>query len=572
MQGVTNDMSALEVADKALDDNTEMAPKNLADFPPEILLQIIKECLLLPARKIEPELGPFGHHLRHEYKFLLGGAVRDLTLVNRRFRSFTAPYLFKSICIDDAAECVRQDKLRQTYKALVGLPTWEWLRHMEKFTISLGRTPNQHFPDAGQKFIEMLNYMQSPETMRYVLETSEATYTVLNDVKNVLLKFRRCGFDFFVFRVRQLELSCVWGGHGWDFQFMTWPYLNTERLWLDYNTAELRPECLNLEKLRNLEYVMHRAQPMNFFLSGTEVEQFEGLTAPDGRRPPKLRQLCHTMKQVKHLALCGVLTGPVTEIAPLIRDMRSLEQLDITDQQAVTDDDIYNLREEMLHPTSHIDWAMKHSRLLREHRHNVDRIEAATVFFTTIPSLQRICFVRDQIGTFYHAVRDAETGALERVEEGGTVKEQYRYLQYGSAAAAWRCGFPNRLGYNLWDRARPGGSSWCTTERAFWLNPAYLAGDESVVPDDLRFDVALRREYGVMPPEAAERLAEFDAKFEKRWRRREEERRRDRYIRNQQRARDRAQKAKAEKGKMVQAPLNGAQGRNQSQALETGGA
>lgn len=540
MEAVTNNVSALQLTsnDAGIQDHSVQRHLTLLSLPTEIHLKIIEQCLLDRPRKPKPEWTPLGRHVRRDDRKLLGGSLRDLTLVNCYFRQLTAPYLFESICISDNSEATKQDSLREHHKHLVGLPTYEWLRHMKKFTISLGRSPNPHHAYAGDDFIQMLNYMQWPTTMRYVLETQHATYTVLNDVRRILLKYRRQGWDFEVFKVRQLELSCPWGSHCWDFQFLTWPYMNTERIWLDFNPGHLKPQSLALERLRNLEYVMHRAHPVRFFDTGIERDEFQSFNAPDGPRPPFLRQLGHTMKHIKHLALYGALKGPVTDIAPLLRDMRSLEQLDITNQQAITEDDIHGIAV-MLHPYPEIDWAMKHSLLLRTHRHDVDREKAATVFFETLPSLKRICLVQDQIGVVYRAVRSNEEtaggggGALERIEEVETIRERFRYLKYSSNnnTAVWRCGFPNKLGYKLWDRLE--GCSWCTTEEAFWFNPAWQTGDRSVVPHNLRFDVAEAAQYGVMSPEAAERIAQLDARIEERHRRERERKRRDAFIRSQ---------------------------------------
>ncbi|KAF3765586.1 hypothetical protein M406DRAFT_68011 [Cryphonectria parasitica EP155] len=520
MEDISHSLAAIK-----LDPTNADAPDELSlmDLPVEVQLKIIRHCLNDVPRRSKPDNGILGRHVRRDERVLLGGSLRDLTLVNQHFRRLTAPILFQSICINDASEATREDKLRDTHEALVGLPTYNWLQHMEKFTISLGRTPNPHKPYAGQDFIELLSYMQWPTTMRYVLEKQDPTYTVLNDVRSLLLKWRRWGMDFLVFKVRQLELSCPWGSHSWDFQFLTWPYLNMERLWLDYDTHDLRPQSLALEKLRNLEYVMHRAHPTSFLKSDIEVDVFKGLTAPDGRRPPKLRQLCHTMQQVKHFALCGLLKGPVTEIAALVRDMRSLEQLDITDQQAISDDEVHASTEQMLHPISEIDWAIKHSRCIEKHPKNIDRAAAATVFFNTLPKLQRICFVRDQIGTFYHAIRDENTGALDRVEKGEMIQERHRYLCYPEHSSVWRCGFPNRLNYDLWGRTQ--NRFRFPTEYAFWLNPAYLAGDESAVPPHLRFAIALKEVFGTMPPEEEERIARLNAHWAQRDRQDEERRR-----------------------------------------------
>lgn len=530
MEFLTSTISALQLNDDGTVLPDHQRHLTLLDLPSEIHLKIIEQCLLDAPRKLELEWTPLGRHTRRDDRKLLGGSLRDLTFLNHYFRQLTAPYLFENICISDDSKATKEDKLRENHQYLMSLPAYKWLQHMKKFTISLGRTPNPHQAYAGDDFIHMLNYMQWPTIMRYVLETQHVTYTILNDVRHILLKYRRHGWGFEVFKVRQLELSCPWGSHRWDFQFLTWPYLNTERIWLDFNTDHLKPQSLALERLRNLEYVMHRAHPVRFFDTGLEREQFQGFIALDGRRPPFLRQLGNTMKHVKHLALCGVLKGPVTEVAPLLRDMRSLEQLNITTQQAITEEDIHRI-DKMLHPYPEIDWAIKHSRLIRAHRHNIHPVKAATVFFETLPSLKRICLVQDQIGVVYQAVRDEETGALERMEEVETIKERFRYLKYSTNTAVWRCGFPNKLDYKLWDRLE--GCSWCTTEEAYWLNPAWQAGDRNVVPQTLRFDVAERAQYGVMSPEATEMIARLDANIEERHRRDAERKTRNAFIRNQ---------------------------------------
>lgn len=509
------------------DESQNDFPSTLMDLPTEIHLAIVEYCLLAPHHIPEPEWTPEGRHVHRDRRRLLGGSLRDLTLVSKYFRTLTAPYLFESICISDNSTATKEDKLRRSHEQLVDLPTYEWLHHMKKFTISLGRTPNPHHSYGGQDFIEMLNYMQWPTTMRYVFETKLVPFTILNDVHHLLKKWRRFGMDLMIFKVRQLELSCVWGSHNWDFQFLTWPYLNTERIWLDFDTDHLIPESLALDRLRNLQYVMHSAHPNGIFYTHADLDKFQGFAAPDGRRPPFLRQLGNTMRHVKHLALCGVLKGRVTEIAPLLRDMRSLEQLDITDQQAITQEEMYRIRA-MVHPISDYDWAMKYSALIRHHPNNIDRIVAAETFFETLPNLQRICFVRDQIGVIYKALRDEDTGAIERIDKVEEIRERFHYLKFESNnSAAWRCGFPNRLGYKLWDRA---GDSWCRADFAFWVDPAWLAGDASVVPHHLRFEVAERVVFGSTSPEGEERMAWLEAKNAERVRRRGERRRRDAFI------------------------------------------
>lgn len=439
------------------------SPPTLVGLPPEILLQIIHECFLDWPPNLEPERTPEGRAIRRDSHTsrLLRGSLRDLTLVNRQFRALAAPYLFESLCISDISSSPKEDKLGSTHQQLKELNAYGLLQHVRKFTISLGCPPDRF--SAGQEIMEILSYMQWPTTMRYIVEES-ASLTVLRDVHRGLTS----GRDFEVIKVRQLELSCVPGSHKWDFQFLTRPYVNTERIWLDFNTDNLKPgpDSLALDRLRNLEYVMHRAHPVGPFNTRSEKFRFQSFTAPDGPRLPFLRQLGNTLKHIRHFALYGLLRAPVTEIAPLICDMRSLEQLDITDQPAIIGlEQLISQCSISLHPTAEFDWAIKYSVLSRYHPRNVDRIEAATVFFTTLPNLVRICFVRDQIGVIYQAVRDEATGTLERVDKIGTIQERFRYLKpQGMNSAVWRCGFPNRLDYSLWGCA---ADSWCRADEAF---------------------------------------------------------------------------------------------------------
>lgn len=537
MERLAYDLSVIGLSDEPEEHraNRSRPQISLSTLPTEILMRIIEQCFLDPTRVAEPQWTPEGRHVPRDSRRLLGGSLRDLTLVSRQFRALTAPLLFESICICDNSASTKEDKLRTTHEQLVRLPTYEWLRHMKKLTVSLGRHPNPYPTYAAQDFVQMLNYMQWPSTMRYVLERAVAQYTILNDVRHLLTKWRRSGMVFEIFKVRQLELSCVWGSHCWDFQFLTWPYVSVERLWLDFNTMQLSPGSLLLDRLRNLEYVMHRAHPIGVFNTRAELNNFQGFSAPDGRRPPLLRQLGNTMRHVKHLALYGVLKGPVTMIIPLIRDMHSLEQLDITDQQAVTQEDIHSIRE-MAHHLPEFDWAIKHSRLIREHADNVDRIEAAIAFFTALTNLQRICFVRDQIGTVYRAERDDETGKLHHVVESGTVRERFRYLRPSiHNSAVWRCGFPNRLGYSLWNHVAA-ADSWCRADEAFWLEPAPLTGSERGAADashHLRSDRAHHDSSGISTLQEHENLSRFNARHKERTRKRRKQKRRDAFIRGQ---------------------------------------
>ncbi|KAJ4413428.1 hypothetical protein N0V82_008551 [Gnomoniopsis sp. IMI 355080] len=511
------------------------APTALLDLPVELHWKIADECIFHPIVNPKPKIDGRGRHGGRGFakRYLRCGSLRQLTLVNKYFRELTAPYLWESICIDDRATATIEDKLQNTHKEL------NCLRHrfeyMKKLTVSLGRAPNPPRPYGGEDFIEMLRTMQDIETMRYVMESEFSTYTILPAVKKHLIKYLRGDihhYPLYIFKVRQLELSCPWGSHNWDFGHLTWPYFRLERLWLDFNVGAVQISGLAIESLPSLKYVMHRAHPVTYFASGHELDAFTGFTLEHSWRGPYLTQLADCMPHVKHFALCGVLKSPVTDLAPMLSGMISLEQLDITDEQAVTGADIESIRD-MWHPTPDVDWAMKHSHLVDTHRNNVDRTKAANIFFNTISSLQRICFVRDQVGDLYHATRDAYSGELEGVEKSETITEAYRFLRYNYNQAIWRCGFPNHLNINLWDRL-DGGCEWIRSEDAFWLNPRYHTGDETVIPHQLWWDISEHEHFGTMLPEIAEKLDKWIAKQVTLDRERAEMRKRDAYIRNQQ--------------------------------------
>lgn len=335
---------------------------------------------------------------------------------------------------------------------------------MKKLTISLGRTPNPPRPYSGEDFIEskpevpqtcahdanlhvVLRVLQDIETMRFVMESGFSTYTILPAGKNHLVRYLRGDIHhrpLHVFKVKQLELSCPLGGHNWDFGHLTWPYFRLERLWLDFNIGSVRTASLALDSLPSLEYVMHRAHSVTSFVWAHGLDAFEGFTREDSWRGPYLTQLSDCMPHVKHFALCGVLKGPVTDLAPMLSGMISLKQIDITDEHAITSTDIESISK-MWHPAPNVDWAMKHSYLVNKHRNNVDRTKVAIVFSNQIPSFQRVCFVRDQVGTLYHAICDIQSRELDSADEGETITEAYRFLRYNPNPAVWRCGFPSHL-------------------------------------------------------------------------------------------------------------------------------
>lgn len=505
LENLINDASALK-----LDGPEKFTKKKLGlmDLPTEVHIKIVELCLRHPVRDPGPRRGPLGRNAPKYQGKLLGGSVRELCFVDRYWRDLTAPYLFERICVNDLCESSIEDYLRDTYKRMQNATTHRWLQYTQRFTISLGRMVDPPKLGHEENFINLLNYVQTPHTVRYALEQKETSYSILPTLRTLFNRYHRNGVELQIFKPRQLEFYCYWGEHTFDFQFLAWPYVNVERIWLDYNIDHIRADSLCLDRLRNLEYVMCRSYPINFFYNEFEMDQFKGYTASDGGdRPPKLQQLAGTLRHLKHFALCGPLFGPVTGIAPLLADMESLEQLDITDQQAICDDQIHE-DADIWHPNEEIEWAMKHTDWLSKHPNNVDRIEAATVFFTTLPKLQRICFVRDQVGVFYHAIRDHD-GGLERVEKGETMQERFHILKYERNSPAWRCGFPNVLNYNLRDQP----VNALRADYVFWRNPDYLAGDKSVIPEALQWVNAMEEYvYGAARPMS---IQEYQAHMER---------------------------------------------------------
>ncbi|ROW08580.1 hypothetical protein VPNG_06164 [Cytospora leucostoma] len=456
---------------------SDKLPLSLMDLPTELHLEIIEICLLHRPRSGNPNQIYMDSRLR-----LRGGSVRDLTLVNRYFRDLTAHHLFKSICINDKSEATRQDLLMDSMKAMKRLRTSILLKHTQKFTISMGRTPQPHHGFIEKEFINTLDYIRPP-IQRFVLERSTTRWPFLQKVRKIWNERQSYGMPHLIMNTKQLELSAPWG-YTYDFQFLTQPYIHMERLWLDFNPMWLRPQSLNLSRFAHLEYVMVRSYPYtNCDLAGSH-----------GFDDPRLGELAQTLPHLKHFAMCGVLDEPIRNIVHHLRPMKSLEQLDITDQQHVGADQIISV-EEMMHPIDSIDKAMCHSMLIRQHPDNMDRVEAATMFFTALPSLKRICFVRDQIGTMYHAVRD-EAGGVDRVEERETITERRRYLS-SENIKVWLCGFPNVLGQELFDSRDLEDYPTLSSRKAFWLDQRYIDGDESVIPDDLQWDVCMKQEYGV---------------------------------------------------------------------------
>ncbi|KUI59369.1 hypothetical protein VP1G_06637 [Cytospora mali] len=453
-------------------------PLTLMDLPTELHLEIIDICLLHPA-KVYP-----GPSILMERK-LIGGSVRELTMVNHYFRDLTAHHLFKAICINDMSETTLQDLLLNSMKAMHRLSTSILLKNTDKLTVSLGRTPQAHHPYIEHEFISTLDFVR-PQTQRFVMEKETAQWSFLHKVKKVLKQWQSNGMPCFILNTKQLELSAPWGHH-FDFQFLTMPYIHMERLWLDFNPEWLRPDSLDLSRFKHLKYVMIRAFPRS------QGENHNDKYSFNKTNRAKVGHLARTLPHLKHFAMYGLIRGPVTKLAYFLAPMKSLEQLDITDEQPVSFDRIIAVQE-MQHPVEAIDKAMCQSKLVRESKLNTDRIEAATVFFTAMPSLKRICFVRDQVGTMYHAIR-GEDGVLERVEEGETITEKRRYLLMDNVKQ-WRCGFPNVLGYNLFEADDVAYYRTLKSEKAFWMNQAFLDGDVSVVPPELEWKRCLWQEYG----------------------------------------------------------------------------
>ncbi|KAK7707137.1 hypothetical protein SLS64_007346 [Diaporthe eres] len=415
----------------------------LMDLPTELHLDIVEICFMFN--------GWGDNHNANRDKRYIGGAVRELTLVNQYFRELTAPYLFKKICINDKTEATVKDLLKESIQAILTSPhTHQWLPTIEKFTVSLTRTPQPNHQYVEEDLILILDLVR-PKTQRFVIENHSTQWQLLCLVENVWRKWAQTGFPHRIYNTKQLEISAPFG-HNWDFQFLASPYVSVERMWLDYNCDLLEPATLRLARLPNLEYLMVRSFPARFPDDASDLARFYGWNERADAQS-KLAALARTLPQLKHLAMCGLLNGPIEDLAARLAPMRSLEQLDITDQQAVCARQVMDARSGA-HRDDATDWAIAHSRLIREHPSNTGRADAAATFFKAIPSLKRVCFVRDQVGTVYHAVRGEEDddGAqlLERVEARETITAPRRYLKWQSPKA-WLCGFPNVLGYELFD-------------------------------------------------------------------------------------------------------------------------
>lgn len=412
------------------------------DLPTELHLEVVEICF---------RVNGFGdNHKGNRGKKYIGGAVRELTLVNRYFRELTAPYLMKKICIKDNTEATLKDLLKESIQTIFTSPrTRQWLPKIEKFTVSLTRTPQPNHAYVEEDLILALDLVR-PKVQRFIIEKESTQWQLLCLVENVWRKWAQSGFPHRIYTTTQLEISAPFG-HNWDFQFLARPYVNIERMWLDYNCDLLEPGTLELDRLANLDYLMIRSFPARFLGDATELAGFYGWNErPDQRS--RLAALARTLPQLKHLAMVGLLNGPVTDLAERLAPMRSLEQLDITDQQAISERQIMDARSGA-GCNDAVDWALAHSRRIREHPSNVDRHEAAKIFFEAIPSLERLCFVRDQVGTMFHPVRDEEDGGrilrVDMIDE--PISAPRRYLKFQSPKA-WLCGFPNVLGYELFDR------------------------------------------------------------------------------------------------------------------------
>lgn len=413
----------------------------IMDLPTELHLDVVEICFMLN--------GYGDNHKGNRGKKYIGGAVRDLTLVNHYFRELTAPYLMKRICIKDNTEATLKDLLRESIQTIVTSPrTHQWLPKLEKFTVSLTRTPQPNHAYVEEDLILALDLVR-PKVQRFVIEKESTQWQLLCLVENVWRKWAQSGFPHRIYATKQLEISAPFG-HNWDFQFLARPYVNIERMWLDYNCDLLEPATLKLNRLANLDYLMVRSFPARFLGDAAELANFYGWNErPDQRS--RLASLARTLPQLRHLAMVGLLNGPITDLAERLAPMRSLEQLDITDQQAISEQQIMDARW-AVNCDDAVGWALAHSRLIREHPSNVPRHEAAKAFFEAIPSLKRICFVWDQVGTVFHPVREEEDGGrLLRVEMIEPISAPRRYLKFQSPKA-WLCGFPNVLGYELFDR------------------------------------------------------------------------------------------------------------------------
>lgn len=434
----------------------------LMDLPTELHLDIVEICLMLNG---------WGDNLKgNRDKKYIGGAARELALVNQYFRELTAPYLFKNICIHDKTEATVKDLLKESIQAMMTSPrAHQLLPKIEKFTVSLTRTPQPNHQYVEEDLILILDLIR-PKTQRFVIEKHSTQWQLLCLVENVWRRWAQSGFPHRIYNTRQLEISAPFG-HNWDFQFLASPYVNVQRMWLDYNGDLLEPRTLRLARLPGLEYLMVRSFPPRFLDDAADLARFQGWSERDGEHS-KLAALAATLPQLKHLAVCGLLNGPIGDLAARLAPMRSLEQLDITDQQAVCERQIMDARSGA-HSDDATDWAIAHSRLIREHPSNTGRADAAAAFFRAVPSLKRICFVRDQVGTVFHAVRGEDTdddGArlLERVEARETITAPRRYLKWQSPKA-WLCGFPNVLGYELFDGREESYIDTIRSDATFWL-------------------------------------------------------------------------------------------------------
>ncbi|POS71953.1 hypothetical protein DHEL01_v209651 [Diaporthe helianthi] len=423
-------------------DGLDGEPKvTIMDLPTELQLEVVEICFLLN--------GYGDNHKGKRGKKYIGGAVRDLTLVNHYFRNLTAPYLMKNICIHDNTEATLKDLLKESIHTILTSPrTHQWLPKIQKFTVSLTRTPQPNHPYVEEDLIMVLDLVR-PKIQRFVVEKESTQWQFLCLVENVWRNWAQSGFPHRIYATKQLEISAPFG-HNWDFQFLARPYVNIERMWLDYNCDLLEPSTLKLNRLTNLEYLMIRSFPSRFLADASELANFYGWNERPEKRS-RLAELARSLPQLKHLAMVGLLNGPITDLAGRLAPMRSLEQLDITDQQAISEQQIMDARSGA-NCNDAIDWALSHSRLIREHPSHVPRDEAAKAFFEAIPSLKRICFVYDQVGSVIRPVRDADDGGrLLRVEMVETVSAPRRYLKFQSPKA-WLCGFPNVLGYELFNR------------------------------------------------------------------------------------------------------------------------
>ncbi|KKY33919.1 putative f-box domain-containing protein [Diaporthe ampelina] len=442
----------------SLDSKPELT---LLGLPTELHLDIVEICVMLN--------GWGDNHKGSWDKKYIGGAVRELTQVNRYFRELTAPYLFKNICINDKTEATMKDLLKESIQAIMTSPrTHQWLPKIEKFTVSLTRTPQPNHQYVEEDLILILDLVR-PKTQRFVIEEHSTQWQLLCLVENVWRKWALSGFPHRIYNTKQLEISAPFG-HNWNFQFLANPYVNVERMWLDYNCDLLEPRTLNLARLANLEYLMVRSFPAHFLDDANDLARFHGWGELPDEQPKKLAALARTLPHLKHLAMCGLLNEPIENLAARLAPMKSLEQLDITDQQAVSARQVMEARTGA-HDDDATDWAIAHSRLIREHVFNTGRADAAVTFFEAIPSLKRICFVRDQVGTVFHAVRSEKDDGepqLVRAEARETITAPRRYLKWQSPKA-WLCGFPNVLGYELFDGSEESYVDTIRSDATFWL-------------------------------------------------------------------------------------------------------